>query len=117
MDGHAHRVVGAIVGGVGYLGACRLLGRQATFGGFAVAVGGGVLVASLHDVLEPAIHPNHRAFFHSIAFNGFLAVSLRRGWLSPSMPSEQKMLVAVLGLACLSHPCLDAFTPKGLPLL
>lgn len=31
---------------------------------------GGAAGSALHDMLEPATSPNHRDFFHSIAFNG-----------------------------------------------
>lgn len=117
MNGEAHRLVGGIVGGVTYAVCCKAFGVQPTSPGLAVSVGAGVIGASLHDLVEPAIHPNHRAFFHSIAFNGLLAASIRRAWMDPTMPPERRVLFAVLGLGCLSHPCLDALTPKGLPIL
>ncbi len=34
------------------------------------AILSGTLAATFPDRLEPAIHPNHRAFFHSVAFAG-----------------------------------------------
>ncbi len=117
MNGRDHRILGGIVGGTVYLLGCKALGYEPTLPGLAISVGVGVVGASLHDLLEPANHPNHRAFFHSITFNGLLAVSLRKAWLSPTIPPEQKILLTIGGVACLSHPYLDAFTPKGLPLL
>lgn len=117
MNGEAHRVVGGVVGGAAYLVCCKLLGNEATLPGLAISVGVGVVGASLHDLLEPASHPNHRAFFHSIAFNGLIAVSLRKAWLSPAISADQKTMLTIAGCACISHPCLDALTPKGLPLI
>ena len=117
MNGQSHRVVGGVVGGVAYVFCCKAFGLQPTLPGLAISVGVGVVGASLHDIMEPAIHPNHRAFFHSVAFNGVLAVSVRSGWLSPTITLDKKILLTVAGLACLSHPCLDAFTPKGLPII
>ena len=117
MNGHTHRVVGGIVGGAAYLLATKALGLEPTVTGLAVSVGVGVIGSSLHDFVEPAAHPNHRAFFHSIAATGALAVSLRRCWLSTALGADQKALLMVGGLACMSHPCLDALTPKGLPII
>ncbi len=116
MNGRTHRVMGGLVGGVAYVVCCKAFGYEATLPGLAISVGVGVASASLPDLLEPASHPNHRAFFHSIAFNGLLAVSLRKGWLSPAISPDQKSLLTIGMLAYLSHPCLDSFTPKGLPL-
>lgn len=117
MDGQAHRVVGGLVGGAAYMLCCKAFDLHPTLPGLAVSVGVGVAGASLHDMVEPGTHPNHRDFFHSVVLNGLLAVSVRRGCLSPAIAPERKILLAVAGLACLSHPCLDAFTPKGLPIL
>ena len=117
MNGGTHRLVGGIVGGLVYTLGCKAFAVQPTLTGIALSAGVGVIGASLHDLVEPAIHPNHRAFFHSIAFNGLVAVSLRRVCADPAVTPGSKMLLAAIGLGCLSHPCLDAFTPKGLPIV
>lgn len=91
---------------------------------------GGCLVGALvggvlPDRLEPATHPGHRAFFHSVA------VAAALGWLgckvhqqcheeseSPALGHHFLMgltLGAILGYE--SHLALDAGTPSGLPLL
>ena len=116
MTGNAHRVVGGVVGAGCYLGSCRVFKREPTVGEFLLAVGAGVLMASLPDLIEPAIHPNHRAFFHSTVFNGFLIFALKQAWIGQQSP-EEKIAVTTLGFAWLSHPCLDALTPKGLPII
>jgi len=116
MNGTQHRIMGALVGGGFYMDSARIFESQPTLGGLVVAVGAGVVMASLPDLIEPADHPNHRAFFHSVVFNGALAVCLSNIWFSERPPSE-KTLLMILGLAWLSHSCLDALTPKSLPFI
>jgi hypothetical protein len=38
-----------------------------------LATGVGMVVGLLPDLLEPALHPNHRQFFHSYAVTALLA--------------------------------------------
>lgn len=116
MNGTEHRITGALVSGSFYLGAARVFESQPTLGGLIAAVGAGAVMASLPDLIEPADHPNHRAFFHSVVFNGVLAAYLRNVWLGERAP-EEKILLIILGLAWLSHPCLDALTPKSVPFI
>lgn len=75
----------------------------------------GLAIACLPDILEPAVHPNHRAFFHSLAFNGIAAILLWRRLNNPNVNALEKITLSVIGSAYLSHPLLDATTPKGLP--
>jgi len=117
MNGREHAVVGAVIGGITYLGLCKLVDEKPDLGGLLLSIGAGAAVACLHDFLEPAVHPNHRALVHSLAVNGALGLGLRRLWLSAEGHPRQRILSMSLGLACLSHPALDAMTPKGLPLL
>lgn len=74
---------------------------------------------SLPDVLEPALHPNHRKFFHSLAFAGLLGYGVYHlyGW-QPEDAWHQLVRAAglVLGAAYLAHLARDAFTAKSLPL-
>lgn len=90
---------------------------------FATAVAAGTLgacCASLPDLLEPAIHPNHRQFFHSVAFGLMVAGGVTRVYQwKPAEPWQQLIRGAALiaGGAYLIHLLLDATTPKSLPLL
>lgn len=75
---------------------------------------------NLPDFLEPALHPNHRRFFHSLTFAGLLGYAgyALYKW-EPDAQIDQIVrfaLMAGVG-ACLIHLLLDARTPKGLPLL
>ena len=75
---------------------------------------------SLPDVLEPAMHPNHRKFFHSVAvFVGF-GYGLHRLYKWETDDDWQRLLRVVglvAGAAYLAHLTRDAFTAKSLPLI
>jgi len=117
MNRATHAMVGAVVGGAVYWGACKLLNHQPELGGLLLSAGLGAAAACLHDLLEPAIHPNHRSIVHGVALNGALAVGMRHLWLRAEAEPGQRALWASVALACLSHAALDVTTPKGLPFL
>lgn len=78
------------------------------------------LFPSLPDVLEPAVHPHHRQFFHSVAFGAVVAYGMRRAYHWETRdPVKQLARLAVLigGSAYLAHLVRDAFTAKSLPLI
>jgi hypothetical protein len=79
MNGGTHRLVGGIVGGLVVTLGCKAFGVQPTLPGVAVSAGVGVISASLHDLVEPAIHPIIGAFFHRIALNSLVAPLARPG--------------------------------------
>ncbi len=116
MNRSAHTVVGAVVAGGVYVGACRLKGRPPEFGGLLLAAGLGAAVAGLHDVLEPPVNPNHRGFAHSVALTAVALAGVRHYWLHAEAEPEQRAVWTAVALACLSHPMLDATTPRALPL-
>jgi len=83
-------------------------------GGLAAACG------TLPDVLEPALHPNHRQFFHSLAVVGMIGTAWYRAykWTPETVEgSVMRWMLLVVGGAYLTHLAMDAMTPKGLPLL
>jgi len=112
----------------------------------AAAAIGGLLGGIAPDVLEPAGHPNHRAFFHSVTSAGVLSVAAGEGWVA--LLRDQADECAARAAAALqgsdirhseefkcamwhclagvligffagyaSHLILDAGTSKGLPVL
>jgi len=84
----------------------------------AAAVGAGC--GTLPDILEPALHPNHRQFYHSVAFAMLLGVGLYKTYCwQPASTSGQLVRSALLigGTAYLVHLIMDATTQKSLPLL
>ena len=86
-----------------------------------IAVGAAAAcLPSLPDVLEPALHPNHRKFFHSVALFAGLGYGLHRLYKWEAEDDLQRLLrVAGLlaGAAYLAHLTRDAFTAKSLPLI
>lgn len=86
-------------------------------------IGGSVLATictNLPDKLEPAIHPHHRQFFHSVA----CAIMIGGGMYKLSQWETQtdgekllKFCLMVAGGAYLVHLAMDACTRRSLPLL
>ena len=82
---------------------------------FAAACG------TLPDILEPALNPNHRRFFHSVGFSGLLGYGLyqlHQKW-QPQDEVEKviKNMALIAGSAYLIHLAMDSTTPKSLPLI
>lgn len=85
-------------------------------------VGGGLagLMGSLPDWIEPANHPNHRQFFHSLLFALGLGYGMKKlyDW-HPDDPWYRlaRVLGLIAGGAYLTHLAMDACTAKSLPLI
>lgn len=84
---------------------------------------GAVLAANLTklpDILEPAVHPNHRQFFHSVAFASLLGMAGYKAYKwNPDNPVDEAIrfvLMVAIGAYGI-HLLLDANTPKSLPLI
>lgn len=81
--------------------------------GASTAIGGAVGI--LADVIEPAINPNHRAFFHSVSFAGGI-VYATHGPHTQDWKPEQRAVGRLVCYCYVSHLVADAITPRGLPL-
>ncbi len=117
-NGPTHQLVAALtIGGV-------LVHNENQYGektlkplaGAAVAA----VVTNLPDILEPALHPHHRQFFHSIAFASVLGRGIYE--LHQWKPDEDwekavRFLALVSGYAYLVHLAIDAFSARSLPLI
>lgn len=80
----------------------------------------GKYAARLPDILEPAFHPNHRAFFHSwsvLALVGFGTYKAYQWQPEDTGAKILKWALVIGGAAYASHLLRDAITPKGLPTL
>lgn len=84
---------------------------------------GAVLAANLTklpDILEPAVHPNHRQFFHSVVFASLLGMAGYKVYKwNPDNPFDEVVrfvLMVAIGAYGI-HLLLDANTPKSLPLI
>ena len=142
-----HRVVGTLTGA----GAAAIMAKDQGAARQLVEMLGGVLGGlaggSLPDILEPARHPNHRQFGHSVSAGVAIATATAKGVkaIQAKMRAEadiqlklnecseggEAMFHSLAAFMCLllsgmasglptgylTHLMLDAGTPKGLPLL
>ena len=77
-----------------------------------------VVVGSIApDVLEPAVHPNHRSIFHSIAGGAAIVHGARGAWGNSDLSSDLKSVLALAAIGYVLHLLADAATPRGLPLV
>lgn len=114
----AHRTGAAVIVG-GFL-----LARENQEGKHTHAPLSGSLLAALctnmPDILEPAVHPHHRQFFHSIAFAALIGGGMYKLYQWETETEMEKILkfcLLVAGGAYLIHLAMDACTRRSLPLL
>lgn len=77
-------------------------------------------LATLPDLIEPAVTPNHRQAFHSITFAAIVGAALYKAyhWEAETQAQEVLRALALIGgSAYLLHLLGDLLTAKGLPLL
>jgi inner membrane protein len=110
-----HAVIGAGVGAVCWVLYCKLVDRRIQVGEVVLAAGVGMIGGLLPDLLEPAIHPNHRRFFHSYAATALLAHANHHVSRNTQIPAETRAAIHLISLGFFSHLAADAHTPKGLP--
>lgn len=118
MNGQAHQLVAGIATGI-FLAERE---RQANIQTVQPVLGGtaAAFLTRLPDILEPATSPNHRQFFHSLAFAGLLCLAFNElgNWQPESAGGEfLKALGQVAIPAYLIHLLLDSLTAKSLPLI
>lgn len=119
MNAATHRLGAALtIGGFSaykeYLESGEISAKPLAHAGVAAACG------TLPDLLEPAHHPNHRQFLHSLTFAFGLGMGLYHvhKW-QPEEPWQKHLrtLTLIAGGAYLVHLAMDATTPKSLPLI
>lgn len=114
----AHCTVAALATGAVILNTEAKEGKKTS-----APLGGSLLAAictNLPDMLEPAIHPHHRQFFHSVAFAAMIGCGMYKlcQW-EPQTEGEKllKSCLLVAGGAYLVHLAMDACTRRSLPLV
>ncbi len=117
-NGAAHRLGAALaVGGVALIAH----NDQAEPSAEPLAAAGiAYMSGTLPDILEPAYHPNHRQFCHSLAFAGMVGFGMYKAYkYKPETTMQEWLRFAVLAIggAYLVHLAMDGTTPKGLPIL
>lgn len=119
-NGNEHRIGAAIALAVfqareDYRQFGRITGRT------IAAAGGGIAFGALPDLVEPAYRdPNHRRFFHSVAFAALLGFGLREVYRwQPETDGERviRSLALIAGGAYLVHLAMDAVTARSLPMI
>lgn len=133
-DGRTHFIAGIVCGGVGSLLIQDRLHENKKLDPvhLLLSTGAGAAASRLPDIFEPAVHPNHRAFFHSFTFGallGFSAVRLVRKIKEKRAERKERGIEQITGLEILLgllfiaiivfllHLLMDGFTKKGLPFI
>lgn len=117
-NGSSHRLVAAITLGSAYLYAEA--GQQEKSAKPLVAATLAAGFTNLPDILEPALHPNHRQFFHSVTFAGLLGWAAYKAyrWEPKDQIDEAIRFACLVGTAAyLVHLVMDAGTARSLPLI
>ena len=116
-DFRTHAVAGCAAGVAAYLLGSWFLRRQVRLGEILLSGLGGFATGCLPDGVEPALHPNHRSFFHSLTAGSAVAYVDWRAFDFENISDEAKLVIWVLSAGYISHLLLDAVTPKALPLI
>lgn len=112
-----HLLIGSI-SGLAVYGVYKYFEKEpVSLAGALIAAGIGAAFAIVPDVIEPAINPNHRSVFHSLAAGGILIETARRCLVSQNLTPDDKKLLSISAAGYLSHLILDAMTPRALPIL
>lgn len=80
----------------------------------------GACAGKLSDILEPALHPHHRQFCHSVLVLGVVGYGLKKAYEwkpKDQLESVLRVLTLVAAGGYVSHLLLDGLTPRSLPLI
>lgn len=118
MNAAAHQLTAGLAVGLHLADREQKAGKTSLdplVGGFAAS-----LLTKLPDLLEPATTPNHRQFFHSIAFATLLGAGLYKlhQWEPEDAADKFWKGLGMLAISSyLIHLALDATTAKSLPVI
>ena len=118
MNAKTHQITASLVIG-GFLAYKEYQAGEQSLKPF-IGTGLAALATRLPDILEPADHPNHRQFFHSLVFAAMMGrtiVELNSWQAQTDFEKALKFALLVIGNAYLVHLALDLITPKSLPLI
>ena len=118
MNAAAHQWTAALATGVVLHADERTRGEATALP--IVGAGFAALATNLPDILEPAVNPHHRQFFHSLVFAGLLIAGGKAlyDWNPETHEGRFWRKARLIGLgAYLCHLALDATTPRSLPFL
>jgi len=115
-----HLLVGCLSGVGLYLLSNQKNTEEKSFGELACVGGASAIGGIMPDLLEPATNPNHRTFFHSVAFGILLGYGVKKGHDLIKNKEWGKLVLLIItafSVGYFSHLLLDGMTPKGLPIL
>lgn len=133
-NGNIHKNAGAIMGSITYLAIKNDYHKKepVDLGELILSTGFGLSTARIPDILEPPINPNHRAFYHSLAFGFLIGFVGTRAWKDFQFRRNERLVegkeqwsikeyidVAIM-IGCGSimlHLIMDGFTKKGLNII
>ena len=118
MNAAEHRIAAAVT--LAAVGASLSPQDEDRLAYAAGGCAGGYCFGTLPDLVEPAINPHHRQFFHSLVFAGLLSYGVYKLYQWHPQTTEEKILRAIglaAGGAYLVHLALDATTRRSLPLI
>ncbi|HFE38728.1 MAG TPA: metal-dependent hydrolase [Gammaproteobacteria bacterium] len=113
----AHKLGAAIV--VGLTTAVGTHHQGKTFEKTATAGTLAYFLGTLPDLLEPATSPDHRQFFHSLAFLGLVGTGMYKLYQWEAEDEMERLIrfaLLTVGGAYIVHLLMDSSTPKGLPI-
>lgn len=114
--GATHAFAGAVAGAATFCSQKENNSPSDLLAACALGLAGG----KIPDLLEPALHPNHRKFFHSVLFAAGVVQAVRKLYEWKPETNQQKILrflMLALAAGYLSHLLLDSLTPKSLPMI
>ena len=117
-NGTTHRIAAAVVIGAVWIHA--EVDQPEKSAKPLLGAGLAALLTNLPDILEPALHPNHRQFFHSLTFAAMLGKATHEiyEWETDNPADEAIRFLLLVGAgAYFVHLLLDAGTAKSLPIL
>lgn len=118
MNAAEHRLVAALALGTAAASFC--VEDKEMLPHAAAGCVGGYCFGTLPDLLEPAVNPHHRQFFHSVVVAGALGYGMYRlyRWKAETEPERVLRVLGLLaGGAYLVHLAMDATTRRSLPML
>ena len=133
-NGNVHKTSGAVIGSITYLAIKNdsQQKEQVDLGELILSAGVGVSTSRIPDILEPPINPNHRAFYHSLAFGFLIGFVDTQAWKDFQLKRNERRIKGIqqwspreyvdvtIILTCgsiLLHLVMDGFTKKGLNII
>ena len=117
MNRKAHIILGEVAGIGGSLVWSYCSEEKIKGWDWLAILAGSAIGGMLPDGIDPPLSPNHRAFGHSIAGNGSLALVILKLSSNQDINPTLKWFLRSFVFAQWSHLISDSTTPKGIPII